>query len=232
MPILNLSSKLSWTHFRTLCQIEDDGQRRALIKETEKKGWTVAELETRVRQINFVAEPSVNGTTPKGKIELLTAKRGTPGLHPVITRRGRLALDLGFKMYFPLPTDDVRRLKLVAGSIVSTDGDPSTTLRAGGAQLVRDDDATKADLFTYRTLDVRVVDGDTLAVTVDLPPCNEIDKKLRLRGINCPEMDTPAGKAAKRFVQSLIDQAKSVLITTTKPDKYDRYLADVFIVLV
>ena len=92
-------------------------------------------------------------------------------------------------------------------------------------------DATKADLFTYQTLDVRVIDGDTLAVTIDLAPHDEADKKLRLRGINCPEMDTPEGKAAKRFVQNLIDQAKAVIITTTKPDKYDRYLADVFLVL-
>lgn len=221
VPILNLSSKLSWTHFRTLCQIEDDEQRHALIKETEKRGWTVAQLDERVRQINAVAEPSVSGATPQGKIELLTAKRGTPGLHPVIARRDSLAVDLGFKVYLPLAVDEVRRLKLAAGSIVQTSAD---------GKLARAADATKADLFTYRTPAIRVVDGDTLAVTIDLPPYNEIDKKLRLRGINCPEMDTPAGNAAKRFVQALLDRAKSVLVTTTKPDKYDRYLADVFLV--
>ena len=71
---------------------------------------------------------------------------------------------------------------------------------------------------------------DTLAVTLDLPPFNHIDKKLRLRGLNCPEMDTEAGKAAKRFVQSLIRPDTEVIVTTTKPDKYDRYLADVFLV--
>ena len=43
-------------------------------------------------------------------------------------------------------------------------------------------------------------------------------------------MDTPEGKAAKREVESLVRAAKSVTIYTSKPDKYDRYLADVFIV--
>ena len=40
---------------------------------------------------------------------------------------------------------------------------------------------------------------------------------------------TPEGKAAKRFTESLVNSAQSVTISTTKPDKYDRYLADVFI---
>ena len=71
--------------------------------------------------------------------------------------------------------------------------------------------------------------GDTLAVTINLPPHNEADKKLRLRGINCPEMNTPEGKAAKSFVQGLVDQAKLVLLTTTKPNGSDPLLADVFL---
>jgi endonuclease YncB( thermonuclease family) len=220
VPILNLSSKLSWTHFRTLCRIEDEKQRQALIKETEKRGWTVAQLDDRVRQIKSVAEPS-SGAAPQSRIELLTPKRGTPGLHPVIARRGGLAVDLGFKVYLPLSADDVRRLKLTAGSIVQSDAD---------GKLARADAATKADLFAYRTLLTRVVDGDTLAVTIDLPPCHELDKKLRLRGLDCPEMDTAAGRAAKGFTQALVDRAVSIVLTTTKPDKYDRYLADVFVV--
>ena len=53
--------------------------------------------------------------------------------------------------------------------------------------------------------------------------------KLRLRGLDCPEIDTPEGIAAKRFTESLLASASTVTIYTTKPDKYDRYLADVFV---
>ena len=35
--------------------------------------------------------------------------------------------------------------------------------------------------------------------------------------------------AAKRFVDMLLTSAEGVTICTTKPDKYDRYLADVFL---
>jgi len=50
-----------------------------------------------------------------------------------------------------------------------------------------------------------------------------------LRGIDCPELNTPEGKAAKRFAETLVAPAKSVTITTTKPDKWDRYLSDIFL---
>jgi endonuclease YncB( thermonuclease family) len=42
-------------------------------------------------------------------------------------------------------------------------------------------------------------------------------------------MDTAAGKAAKRYAEALFANSLQVTIYTTKPDKYDRYLADVFL---
>jgi endonuclease YncB( thermonuclease family) len=76
-----------------------------------------------------------------------------------------------------------------------------------------------------------VVDGDTLWMKIHLGPRQWVKEKLRLRGLDCPEMDTPEGKAAKRFVETLVAGAKSVTITTFKPDKWDRYLADVFLAM-
>jgi endonuclease YncB( thermonuclease family) len=224
-PIFAGRQKLAWAHYRVLSFIEDEAVRKALEIQALNHGWIAEELEERVRALNTPNDAAVTtdgAATSPADTRPLTAKRGTPGIYPVITRRGRPAVDLGFKLYFRLPADDVRRLRLAAGSIVQAGSD--------GA-LVRDDTATKADFYTYRTLEVRVVDGDTLAVTVDLPPHDEADKKLRLRGLNCPELDTPEGKAAKRFVQNLIDQTQEVIVTTTKPDKYDRYLADVYLLL-
>ena len=76
---------------------------------------------------------------------------------------------------------------------------------------------------------LKVVDGDTLWVKVVLEPGRWVKQKLRLRDLDCPEIDTPEGRAAKRFTESLVNSAHSLTISTTKPDKYDRYLADVFI---
>jgi endonuclease YncB( thermonuclease family) len=36
------------------------------------------------------------------------------------------------------------------------------------------------------------------------------------------------GKTARRFVQQLPSQAVAITITSTKPDKWDRYLSDLF----
>ena len=74
-----------------------------------------------------------------------------------------------------------------------------------------------------------MVDGDTLVVALEIAPGIFCEQKLRLRGLDCPEMITPEGKAAKRFVDGLAAQTNAITINTTKPDKYDRYLADVFL---
>jgi endonuclease YncB( thermonuclease family) len=208
---------LTWTHFRTLCQIEDDGQRRALTREAEKEGWNDADLDARVRQINFVAGPSNSSAAPKGKTDLLTARRGTPGLHLIVDRGDGLAVDLGFWLYWPLTAEQAKRFS--KGDIVRIASDDS---------LRRADDATKADLFTYAATLRRVVDGDTLVVALEVSPGVFIEQKLRLRGIDCPEMATPEGRAAKRFVETLLAKTTGVTIHTTEPDKYDRYLAEVF----
>jgi endonuclease YncB( thermonuclease family) len=74
-----------------------------------------------------------------------------------------------------------------------------------------------------------VVDGDTLWMKIYLRPRLWLKEKLRLRGLDCPELDTAQGQAAKRDVEALVNQAVGVTITTTKPDKWDRYLSDVFL---
>ena len=51
---------------------------------------------------------------------------------------------------------------------------------------------------------------------------------MRLRGIDAPELPTAAGKEAKTFVEEALCGLLFVAVTTTKPDKYDRYLADIF----
>ena len=94
-----------------------------------------------------------------------------------------------------------------------------------------------ADLFAYPAELIRVVDGDTLWMKISLTrlPFGGITselwikEKLRLRGIDSPELGTPEGDAAKRFMTSVLSEAKAITITTTKPDKWDRYLSDIFL---
>ena len=214
-PIRRNCAELGWSQCRLLCQVTDETQRRKLLAQAVKNDWTVPELETRVRAFNAVALAS-NDDTPAQPVELLTPRRGTPGLHLVVERPTGLGIDLGFKSYADLTTEQQKRL--AKGDIV--------WLSESGVRKI--DDATKTDLFTYRATIRKVIDGDTLDVAIRLSPEITRDLKLRLRGLDCPEMSTAAGRTAKAFVDGLLRIGDEVIVCTTKPDKYDRYLADVF----
>ena len=68
---------------------------------------------------------------------------------------------------------------------------------------------------------VQVSDGDTLQVLRDGRA-----EKVRLAGIDCPELNQPFGQAAKRFVlQVAAQQTVTVQIVTT--DRYGRTVGEV-----
>ncbi len=211
--------QLTWGHYRTLIPVADPKLRQSLAGEANKNSWSVIQLEQRVRillPLESATDESRSGTGAAQK--LLTPKRGTAGICKVIAVEGAPVVDLGFASYLDLPEDT----DLQAGDFVQLHGADRITAAA---------EATKAELFTYTAVILKVVDGDTLWVKIYLRPKHWVKQKLRFRDLDCPEMSTPEGKVAKRFVDALVARTTSVTICTTKPDKYDRYLADVFLTL-
>lgn len=88
-------------------------------------------------------------------------------------------------------------------------------------------------MYEYLATPVRVVDGDTVDVAVDLGFRIGMTMRLRLYGINAPEMKTPAGAPAKAHLADLIESSLvdgRLLIHTQKDrtEKYGRYLATLF----
>ena len=213
-PNLATWPNLTWAHYRVLVPVEPPSRRLSLTKQADKEGWTVAELDERIRPLRLA-----DADTPAPKPEPLVPRRGTPGLCKVAATGDTLAVDLGFACFLDLPSDT----KLKAGDCVQLD--------ASGLPSPDSQPSTLAPSFTYSATVLSVVDGDTLWVKIYLRPGQWVKQKLRLRDLDCPEMDTPEGKAAKRFVETLVRNATAVTICTTKPDKYDRYLADVFLAL-
>lgn len=93
-------------------------------------------------------------------------------------------------------------------------------------------------LHTYRCEILRVLDGDTVDVHVDLGFGVFTRQRLRIYGVNSPEKDTDAGKDALLFVSGLLYQASEVLIRTMKQssrsdaekrEKFGRYLVHVVV---
>lgn len=88
-------------------------------------------------------------------------------------------------------------------------------------------------MWEYKAKVIKVVDGDTIDVVVDLGFHVEMEMRLRLNGINTPEIRTKdleekrKGFEAKERVQELVGD-KEVRIRTYKEGKYGRMLADVY----
>ena len=97
-------------------------------------------------------------------------------------------------------------------------------------RLARDLSVDREDLFTYVAMVEKVIDGDTLLVSFDFQGPASVSQKLRLRGIDCPELDTEEGRRAKRFVESRLKDCDFIIVKTYKDrtDRFDRYLADIF----
>jgi len=64
-----------------------------------------------------------------------------------------------------------------------------------------------------------VIDGDTIRIGSD---------RIRLRGIDTPEMNEPEGQAAKARLEELL-RDESPEIVSYGHDVYDRLVADVFV---
>ena len=93
--------------------------------------------------------------------------------------------------------------------------------------------------FSYRVKKVtKVVDGDTIDVTLDMGFDIIYQQRVRLFGIDTPESRTRDkvekvyGLKSKKFLQEQIKKAKKVSIKTYKGDetgKFGRILGDVFL---
>jgi endonuclease YncB( thermonuclease family) len=76
---------------------------------------------------------------------------------------------------------------------------------------------------------VRVVDGDTVIVVADLGWRVKIETAVRVDGINAPEKNTDAGRAARDYAMFLLPAGMAVTITSKRLlgafEKYGRVLA-------
>jgi endonuclease YncB( thermonuclease family) len=217
VPDLDLSNGLTWSQYVAVLPLESRAAQKRILRQAQREHLGIRMIRKLVRSECGRCRRSQNGVPP----ELLTPVRGKTGTYSIALKAGELCLDLGFRNYRGLTPAEASRFK--EGAIVefAEDGE----LKELPADAVR-------DLHTYEAKPDRVCDGDTQWYFIFL---NRGERriikhdKLRLRGIDCPELGTPEGKTAKAFTEKLFSRAVKVTVTTTKPDKYDRYLSDVFL---
>jgi micrococcal nuclease len=86
-------------------------------------------------------------------------------------------------------------------------------------------------MYEYKAKILDVYDGDTFTFEVDLGFSIKVTEKLRLYGINTPEMrgaEKKKGIEVRDYVRDLILD-KDVEIKVYKRGKFGRYVADVWI---
>ena len=77
--------------------------------------------------------------------------------------------------------------------------------------------------------DVRVIDGDTLAVTIRWGFHGiTAAVRLRLAGVDTQRGNTPAGKTATAYVQEWLREAEAIRFRSDLAMTHGRYLAVVF----
>jgi len=92
------------------------------------------------------------------------------------------------------------------------------------AKIARPSEAT----YVYKAQVLRVVDGDTLLLLLDLGFNVFRRQRLRLAAIDAPSAEQKGGEEAARFVREQLAQVEFAIVKTNKIDVYGRYVGHVF----
>ena len=91
-------------------------------------------------------------------------------------------------------------------------------------------------MYTYKLANLRVIDGDTIDADIDLGFNVWLRKRrIRLRGIDCPETRTrdkvekQYGFAALEYLKQLITSTETVTLQSYGAGKFGRILGDLFV---
>lgn len=214
---------LDWSHHIELMPVKSKTLRERLERKVIQKGLHSKELRKLVQYEIAREQISKNHELP----EPLEPRQGRLYAYRILDPKtipggeaAPLLIDLGFSCYRDL--DDVTSKRFKPNDLVM-----SVKIK-DEYSLALKSELKPADLFTFQATIEKVVDADTLRVVVDLGFNTRTRQYLRLRGINTPETDSAEGKKASDFVKTRIKAASQIILTSSKSDKYDRYLADIF----
>ena len=230
LPTLYSSRELGWTHVRAVLRLPTQQQRYYYRRAADQGRWTTRQLRAAIRDNAFGRhaeqpwavppdEDPHQGTPLRARFGELHTYRTVSGGDPA---SADTFVDLGFGI-----TCRARAVGLgpVEPDQTITVAPVDPTAASTRAFTVR---PARTRRYTYVAWVQRVVDGDTLIAIVDLGLDHQTrPQRFRLRGIDCPELGTQAGRNAKAFVQDVLGQVGFVVLTTHKTDNYGRYLADV-----
>lgn len=87
------------------------------------------------------------------------------------------------------------------------------------------------DNYVRKATILKVIDGDTYDMLVDLGFFTQIKIRVRLLGVNTPEIrgeEMEKGYKAKAYVEGIMRVGSEVQIKSIKEDSFGRWLAEVY----
>jgi endonuclease YncB( thermonuclease family) len=201
-PISAPARKLGWSQYVEILAVDDDKTRKQLEWRAEDEDLSRRELRKLVRETT--GQESVTVISPKRALSL----RRPTGMRfrtyriadapDVTVRKGHILVDCGFNIFHNVP-------KATRGFHLADN--PS---------------------YTYAAIVERVVDGDTVWALIDIGFDTVARKKLRLHGVDAPELTTAAGAEAHDHVARILPPGAAIVIRSYASDAFGRFLADIF----
>lgn len=200
-PKQPLTVELDWTDYVELLPVKDDKTRKRLEQRVLKENLNSVQLRQLVRETHRGPEKEPQALPPlKRPAGLKLDTFAISTLRPEL-EDGSVLIDCGFFVNWPVAKEEVKNLNI-----------------------------PEEMSYTYAATVDRVVDGDTLLVLIEVGFGILVHDRLRLRGINTPELATPEGQRAKRFVEQRLPAGAALVVKSHKwrTDSHGRFVADVF----
>ncbi len=205
--------QLNWTHYQTLSGVKKDEERKRLENLVRDNSWTTDDLQTEVKKLK-TKKPLRRKKLLKTKLH---PERGQLFSYPLIKLENAdvTCIDCGFNFF--------REVENKSKNLQNVD-----VIKKDETYSLKKSDSHPRKFNTYKAYLDRVVDGDTIRVTIDLGFKTFHNEIIRLKGIDSAEIDSEAGKESARALTQILDKIPFLVVKTVKVDIYGRYVADVF----
>lgn len=219
-PKLPKNPPLSWSRYRALLTAPAS-QRTLLLKKAIVEDIGAEELYALISVSRRRGQPSSGTAASAPKLDYKRGRLFTyktlQGKHLKL-EKGEIMVDCGFKW---------RHKVDVSADSGLTGGHIIRSVKKGKGYELKYCNDDFSSLYTYKAEVARIVDADTFLLTIDTGFDNWLDSRVRLRGIDAPEISTALGRRAYRYVKKVLGN-RPVVIKSYKEEKYGRYLVDLF----
>jgi len=216
-------TSLEWSKYLMLLSVKDEDTREELTRKALDEELTRFQLK---KQIELYMLQSGNGQDP-AEIENYPIYRGELYSYRIVNRpdsvKGEVTIDCGFNVWRSVKIQNIDKYR--EPEIIKT---VRRNNRYYISEVLKKTEESIKKQYTYKAAVEKIIDGDTLLVNIAPGFDTVIRQKVRLKGIDAPEINFEEGRKARAYVSSVLNKCECIVIKTYKTDIYDRYISDVF----